>query len=155
MGRRYAIAMEVALAIRPGKARVPRGSLGPICERYGVGPEHPTKLWKNVKAQIDATQEVDLSSSKRTGRPSVLTPTKVAALKSISEEYDGDTLERVWQSLLKVYNQALRTLGDNDFSLEHSGVRVRQRAGTLERVVKYDVDAFKAARDFLSDAEDG
>ena len=95
MGRRYTVAMGVALAIPPCKARVPRGSLGPICERYGVGPECPTKLWKNVKAQMDATQEVDLSSSKRTGRPSVLTPTKVAALKSINEEYDGDTLERV------------------------------------------------------------
>ena len=71
------------------------------------------------------------------------------------EEYDGDTSERVWQSLFKVYNQTLRTLGDNDFSVEHSGVRVRQRAGTLERVVKYDVDAVKATWDFLSDAEDG
>ena len=136
MGCRYAIAIEVALAIPPGKARVPRGSLGPICERYGVGPEYPTKLWKNVKAQMDATQEVDLSSSKRTGRPSVLTPAKVAVLKSINEEYDGDTSERVWQSL-KVYNQTLRKLGDNDFSVEHSGMRARQRAGTLERVVKY------------------
>ena len=154
MGRRYAIAMEVALAIPPGKARVPKGSLGPICERYVVSPEYPTKLWENFKAQMDATQEVDLSSSKRTGRPSVLTPTKVAALKSSNEEYDGDTLERAWQSL-KIYNQTLRTLGDNDFSVEHSGVRARQRAGTLERVVKYDVDAFKAAWDFLSDAEDG
>ena len=95
LGGHYAIAMEVALAIPPGKARVPKGSLGPICERYVVSPEYPTKLWENFKAQMDATQEVDLSSSKRTGRPSVLTPTKVAALKSINEEYDGDTLERV------------------------------------------------------------
>ena len=70
------------------------------------------------------------------------------------EEYDGDTLERVWQSLFKVYNQTLRRFSDNDFSVEHSGVRVRQRAWTLERVVKYDVDAFKVAWDFLSDAED-
>ena len=154
LGRRYAIAMEVALAIPPGKARVPKGSLGPICERYGVSPEYPTKLWKNFKAQMDATQEVDLSSSKRTGRLSVLAPTKVAVLKSINEEYDGDTLERVWQSLFKVYNQTLRRFSDNDFSVEHSGVRVRQRAWTLERVVKYDVDAFKVAWDFLSDAED-
>ena len=104
---------------------------------------------------MDANQEVDLSRSKRTGHPSVLTPTKVAALKSINDEYDGDTLERVWQSLFKVYNQTPRTLGDNDVSVEHSGVRARQRAGTLEKVVKYDVDAFKAAWDFLSDAEDG
>ena len=125
-----------------------------MCIRDSVGPEYPTKLWENVKAQMDATQEVDLSSSKRTGRPWVLTPTKVAALKSINEEYDGDTSERVWQSL-KVYNQTLRTLGDNHFSVEHSGVRVRQRARTLERVVKYNVDAFQAAWDFVSDAEDG
>ncbi|CAM9958418.1 unnamed protein product, partial [Sphacelaria rigidula] len=58
------------------------------------------------------------------------------------EEYDGDTLKRVWQSLFQVYNQTLREMGDNDFSVEHSGVRVRQRAGTLGRVVKYDKDAF-------------
>ena len=69
--------------------------------------------------------------------------------------FEQTPVERVWQSLFKVYNQTLRTLGDNDFSVEHSGVRVRQRAGTLERVAKHDVGAFKAARDFLSDAEDG
>ena len=47
-------------------------------------------------------------------------------------------MERVWQSLFKVYNQTLRKLGNNGFSVEHTGVRARQRAGTLERVVKYD-----------------
>ena len=51
------------------------------------------------------------------------------------EEYDGATLERVWQSLFKVYNQTLRKLGDNDFSVEHTRVSARQRAGMLERVV--------------------
>jgi len=70
------------------------------------------------------------------------------------EEYDGDTLERVWQSLFKVYNQTLRKLGDNDFSVEHTGVRKRQREGTLERVVKYDVEAFKTAWDYLADEEE-
>ena len=47
-------------------------------------------------------------------------------------------------------------MGDNDFSVEHTGVRVRQMAGTLERVVKYDVVAFQKAWDFLasSDVED-
>ena len=58
------------------------------------------------------------------------------------EEYDGNTLERVWQSLSKVYNQSLRKLGDHDISVEHAGVRKRQREGTLERVVTYDVEAF-------------
>ena len=67
-----------------------------------------------------------------------------------------DTLERVWQSLFKVYNQTLRQMGDNDFSVEYTGVRVRQMAGTLERVVKYDAVAFQKAWDFLasSDGED-
>ena len=47
-------------------------------------------------------------------------------------------------------------MGDNDFSVEHTGVRVRQMAGTLERVVKYDAVAFQKAWDFLasSDGED-
>ena len=67
-----------------------------------------------------------------------------------------DTLERVWQSLFKVYNQTLRQMGDNDFSAEHTGVRVRvrQMAGTLERVVKYDAVAFQKVWDFLASSDD-
>ena len=65
-----------------------------------------------------------------------------------------DTLERVWQSLFKVYNQTLRQMGDNDFSVEHTGVRVRQMAGTLEKVVKYDAVAFQKAWDFLASSDD-
>ena len=80
----------------------------------------------------------------------------VDELKSVFdlyEEYDGDTLERVWQSLFKVYNQTLRKLGDNDFRVEHTGVKARQRAGTLERVVKYDAEAFNAAWDYLASSD--
>ena len=65
-----------------------------------------------------------------------------------------DTLERVWQSLFKVYNQTLRQMGDNDLSVEHTGVRVRQMAGTLERAVKYDAVAFQKAWDFLASGDD-
>ena len=65
-----------------------------------------------------------------------------------------DTLEWVWQSLFKVYNQTLRKMGDNDFSVEHTGVRVRQMAETLERVVKYDAVAFQNAWDFLASSDD-
>ena len=72
------------------------------------------------------------------------------------EKYDGDTMERVWQSLFKVYNQTLRLMGDNDLKVEHTGVSRRQRAGT--RVVKYDQEAFTKAWDYLasspSDGED-
>ena len=60
------------------------------------------------------------------------------------EEYDGDTLEQVWQSLFKLYNQTLRKLGDNDFRVEHTGVGKRQRDGTLKTVVVYDAEAFSA-----------
>ena len=45
-------------------------------------------------------------------------------------------------------------MGDNDFSVEHTGVRVRQMAGTLERVVKYDAVAFQKAWDFLASSDD-
>ena len=45
-------------------------------------------------------------------------------------------------------------MGDNDFSVEHTGVRVRQMAGTLERVVKHDAVAFQKAWDFLASRDD-
>ena len=45
-------------------------------------------------------------------------------------------------------------MGDNDFSVEHTGVRVRQMAGTLERVVKYDAVAFQKVWDFLASSDD-
>ena len=58
-------------------------------------------------------------------------------------EHDGDTLARVWLSLFKLYNQTFRKLGDNGFSVEHTGVSApRQRAETLENVVKDDQEAF-------------
>ena len=69
-----------------------------------------------------------------------------------------ETLERVWQSLFKVYNQTLRNVGDNDFAVEHTRVRKRQREGTFEKVVKYDKEAFERAYAWIasspSDDED-
>lgn len=54
-------------------------------------------------------------------------------------------------------------MGDNDFSVEHTGVSARHRAGTLKRVVKYYKEAFTKAWDQAwdhlasrsSDGEDG
>ena len=49
-------------------------------------------------------------------------------------------------------------MGDHDFSVKHTGVTARQTAGTLERGVKYDQEAFTKAWDYLaaptSDGED-
>ena len=65
----------------------------------------------------------------------------------------------MWQSLnFKVYNQTLHEIGDNKFSVEHTGARKRQREGTLERLVKYDKEALENAYAWLasspSDGED-
>ena len=98
MGRRIAIAVEVALAIPPGKVRMPKGALYPICKRYGVSPRYPPMLWESVEDQIDANQEVDLSSEERKGRPSLLTPTTVAALKKVNSQNRPFTLRQVSRS---------------------------------------------------------
>ena len=49
-------------------------------------------------------------------------------------------------------------MSDNDFSVEHTGVRKRQREGTLERVVTYDEEALDKAWAWMasspSDGED-
>ena len=42
VGRRYAMVVEIARAIPPGKTRLPKGNVGPLAERYGVGPEYHT-----------------------------------------------------------------------------------------------------------------
>lgn len=63
LGRRYAIARDVALAIFPGNSRVPTGIPGPHTERYCVSAEHPTKLRENCKIQMDDTEELDLSNN--------------------------------------------------------------------------------------------
>ena len=88
VGRRTAMAVEIASAIPPGKTRVPKGIQAPLAERYGVGPD------------LNASSIDEL----------------VETIFQQYEEYDSATLERVWQSLFKVYNQRLRKMGDNDFS---------------------------------------
>ena len=45
-------------------------------------------------------------------------------------------------------------MDDNDFSVKHTGVGMRQMTGTLERVVKYDAVAFQKAWDFLASSDD-
>ena len=54
-GTVYAMVVEVALAITPGNERPPKGTPGPLAERYDVGPEYPSKLgckWSGVLACI-------------------------------------------------------------------------------------------------------
>ena len=76
--------VKITRAIPPGETRLPKGTVGPLARRYGVSPECPTTLWKNCKSQIEDTQELELSNKPRSGRPSMLTPTKAAALRAIN-----------------------------------------------------------------------
>ena len=62
VGRRTAMAVVIALALLPGKTRVPKGILGPLAERYSVGPGYPKKHWSECEARINETGELDLSN---------------------------------------------------------------------------------------------
>ena len=133
------MAVEIALAIPPGKTGVHKGILGPLAERHGVGPDlnvNDLGFFASLKSRVWG---MNASSIDELGE----------TIFQQYEELDSATLERVWQSLFKVYNQTLRKMGDNDFSVEHTGVTARQKAGTLERVVKNDQEAFTKARDYL------
>ncbi|CAN0502156.1 unnamed protein product, partial [Laminaria digitata] len=100
------------MAIPPGKTRLPKGTVGPLAERYGVGPEYPTTLWKNCKAQIEDTQELDLSNKPRSGRPSLLTPTKTAALRAINKQNrsftNGQMSDRLKELRLEFSGETVR-----------------------------------------------
>lgn len=123
VGRRDAMAMETALAIPAGKTRVFKGFLGPLVERYCVGAGYPKYHWSESKLQINETGQLDLSIKTRSGPPSLLTLTNETALRIIN---DDATLERVWEGLFKVYNQTLRKVGDTDFSVKHTRVKMPQ-----------------------------
>ena len=134
------MAVEIALAIPPGKTRVPKGILGPLAEQYGVGPDlnvNDLGFFASLKSRVWGMNASSIDEL-------------VETIFQQYEEYDSATLERVWQSLFKVYNQTLRKMGDNDFSVEHTGVTAPQKAGTLERVVKYDQETFTKAWDYLA-----
>lgn len=60
-GHRYTMVVKRALAIPPGNSKMSKGILGPLTELYGAGPEYPTKLWENCKAQTDDIGTLDLS----------------------------------------------------------------------------------------------
>ena len=39
---------------------------------------------------------------------------------------------------MEIHNQTFCNVGDNNFAVEHTGVRKRQREETLKKVVQYD-----------------
>lgn len=70
LGRRYAIAMDIAMAILPGKSKIPKGfrwARSANDRVFVVASTHISCVEKSQKPQIDATQEVDLSTQKMSG----------------------------------------------------------------------------------------
>ena len=67
LGHRYGMAVGTALTIPPGNSRVPKGILGPLTERYGVGSDYLRKRWAEwAESKLRSTSWWRLSwSSKR------------------------------------------------------------------------------------------
>ena len=66
-GRRIAIAVEVALAIPPGKVRVPKGSMGPICEITVLVPSTRRSCGKTLRARSTLTRRSTFPARKGKG----------------------------------------------------------------------------------------
>ena len=112
------MAVEIVLAIPPGETRVPKGILGPLAERYGVGPDlnvNNLGFFASLKSRVWGMNASSIDELMET------------IFQQYEEYNDSATLERVWQSLFKGYNQTLRKMGDNDSSVEHTGVTARIR----------------------------
>lgn len=69
----------------------------------------------------------------------------VEEVKRVINEYDTENFKRVWQSLFKRYNQALRGLGGNEFEVEHTETKRRQREDALPTLVPVGQEAHKRA----------
>ena len=83
------MAVEIALAIPPGKTRVPKGILGPLAERYVVGPDlnvNDLGFFLSLKSRVWGINASSIDEL-------------VETVFQQYEEYDSATLERVWQSL--------------------------------------------------------
>ena len=77
-----------------------------------------------------------------------------ASVATMYDDYDAETLERIWQSLFKIYNQVFRTLGRNDFDVEHSQTEKKQQEGKLHKVVSVDREAYERALAWLMDGDE-
>ncbi|CAB1098721.1 unnamed protein product [Ectocarpus sp. CCAP 1310/34] len=142
------MAVEIAMGIQPGFSRIPKGVLDPICERYGVGKKYPSELWKRVKTQIDNTQELDLSNEERSGRPSLLTPSKIAALKTVNSQNRSSTLRQVSDQLTDLGLE----FGKDTVRRWFSKLGAAKKAGRIKPSLS---DAQKRHRmDFISDRVD-
>lgn len=62
--------------------------------------------------------------------------------------------QRASQTLFNVLNKTIDKLGNNDFNVNHTGVTMWQRLGTLEREVEYDEDNLEKSWEALTESQD-
>ncbi len=92
MGKCYALAVTVALAIEPGKQRLERGKHEQIAAEFRVSTRFVNELWKKVMDQLAQGRTLDLSTAARAGRPLRLTGTKIEAIKAANSTHQGATI---------------------------------------------------------------
>ena len=66
----------------------------------------------------------------------------VAKIKLAYQQYPAETLDHIWASLFAVYNCILQCNGDNQYSLPHSGARLRHKNATTGVDLNMDVIAY-------------
>ena len=77
--------VEIALTIPPGKTRVPKGILGPLAERYVIGPDwnvNDLGFFASLKSRVWGMNASSIDEL-------------VETIFQQYEEYDSATLERV------------------------------------------------------------
>ena len=95
LGERYALAIRVALEMRPDSDRIPYGKGSELAAEFGVSTKAVRELWSRVKKQLKEGRSVDLSSKPRSGRPQLLTPTKETALVEANAANRRGTVRQV------------------------------------------------------------
>lgn len=78
----------------------------------------------------------------------------VEGVRSMYGQYDVNSLELVWQSLFKRYNQILTALGGSDVDIGHATSRKWQRQRCLDCLVLIDKAAYDVTFNWWIDRED-
>lgn len=78
----------------------------------------------------------------------------VGGVKRLFNEYNGQTLERVWQILFKIYTQVLRVTGHSEFETELDETEKWPQKGMLQSTVDIDQEVHqKTLNWWAGDAE--
>ncbi|CAM9284918.1 unnamed protein product [Choristocarpus tenellus] len=79
----------------PGEHKLPQHVGPPLAAEFGVSKYYMRGLWDNVVDQFTCGHTLDVGVATRCGRPSELTPTKMAAIHSINSDNPSSTVRQV------------------------------------------------------------